>query len=156
MRNEIRATKAYLNQIRSLDNVIRGAAKRLETIRRGQTYISGISYDKPAVQTSRSGDAGFENDVFRLMDVEQEVQIEIAAATETKQRLIGQIYSLEDYDYVNLLSWRYVDGYNMAKIGNELYLSEDRLKHLMADATMAFYEKFKASIDAYDSPYYEE
>lgn len=143
MREEVRQTKTYLGRIRRYDNIIKGAAKRLSTIRQGQTYIRGISYDKPAVQTSKSGDAGFEEDLFKLMEVEKEVQNEIAEATNAKQRIIGQIYSLDDYDYIHLLNWRYVDGMNFAQIQNELYLSEDRLKHLMADATIAFYDRYQ-------------
>ena len=48
--------KQYLNQLRTIEAVIRARKGQLERLRKEQTFLPGIAYDTERVQTSANPD----------------------------------------------------------------------------------------------------
>ena len=128
--------KQYLNQLRTLESVIRARKGQLERLRAEQTFISAVSYDADRVQTS--GNADPMRGVDRLLSLEQEIAQKVEAAERIRSRIIDEIESLQNPLYVTILIKRYVEGLNFEKIADQMRYSYMYVIHLHGEALQNF------------------
>lgn len=101
--------KEYLQRLKRLDTVINQKIKELEELRTMSTSVGGVDYSKERVQTSPSGDAPFTKIIYRMIDLDEEINREIDNYVDEKHRIINQIQGLKNSDYISLLFKRYVE-----------------------------------------------
>lgn len=128
--------KQYLNQLRTLESVIRARKGQLERLRAEQTFISAVSYDVDRVQTS--GNADPMRGIDRLLSLEQEIAQKVEAAERIRSRIIDEIESLQNPLYVTILIKRYVEGLNFEKIADQMRYSYMYVIHLHGEALQDF------------------
>ena len=128
--------KQYLNQLRTLESVIRARKGQLELLREEQTFISAVSYDSDKVQTSGNTDPM--RGVDRLLSLEQEITQKVEAAERIRSRIIDEIESLQNPLYVTILIKRYVEGLNFEKIADQMRYSYMYVIHLHGEALQEF------------------
>lgn len=112
--------KEYLQQIRRLDELIEQRIKERDALRNFDG-VTAIQYDGDPVQTSHSGSAPFEKSVEKLISLEEELDVLIDEFVTTKNRIIGEIQSLSNLKYVELLFKRYVEYKSFGEISKEMH-----------------------------------
>ena len=128
--------KMYLNQLRTLEAVIRARKKQLNRLRQERTYLSGVSYDSDRVQSSGNTDQMKGSDV--LIDLEIEIADKVRAAVALREKIISEIEQLQNPQYVRLLLYRYIDGMRFEQIACEMGYSYVRVAHLHGEALQEF------------------
>lgn len=128
--------KQYLNQLRTLESVIRARKGQLERLRAEQTFISAVSYDADRVQTSGNTDPM--RGVDRLLSLEQEIAQKVEAAERIRSRIIDEVESLQNPLYVSILLHRYIDGQKFEAIACDMGYSYVYVTHLHGEALQAF------------------
>ena len=128
--------KQYLNQLRTIEAVIRARKGQLERLRKEQTFLPGIAYDMERVQTSANPDPMKPSD--RLLDLEREIAAKIETAERMRSRIIDEIESLQNPLYVTILIERYVEGLNFEKIADQMRYSYMYVIHLHGEALQNF------------------
>lgn len=101
--------KEYLQQLQRLDTVINQKINELGDLRLKSQSTGSIDYSKERVQTNPSGDAPFVKPICRIIDLEAEINAEIDKFIDEKHKIINQIQSLKNSDYISLLFKRYVE-----------------------------------------------
>lgn len=149
MRQEIMEARKYLSQIKRLELQKVAAIKRLDAMEKSIVYISGIRYDRERVQSSRSGEASYERAVLNAQVAEQETRELIVQAETRRQRIITQIYELTKPEHAKILFQRYVEGKTCQEIADEVFLSEQWIRHQASDALEEFYDRNEQAIKAY-------
>lgn len=135
--------KAYLNQLRTLEAVIRSRKSQLERLRKERTFLSAVSYDKDRVQSSGNGDVMQGSD--KLIDLEIEIRQRVEECIEMREKIITEISALYNPQYVSLLLYRYVEGMRFERIAVEMDYSYERIRHMHGEALQAFGDMWKDS-----------
>lgn len=130
--------KEYLQQLQRLNTVINQKIKEVHDLRLKSRSTGSIDYSRERVQTSPSGDAPFVKLIGRIIDLEAEINAEIDAFVDEKHKIINQIQTLKNADYISLLYKRYVEYKSLEKICVEMNFSYDYIKHLHGYALKAF------------------
>lgn len=130
--------KEYLQQVRLADVKMLQRINQLKEVRASISYISGIDYSKDRVQTTpQAGNKQIE----KLVDLEAEVNNIIDETVAAKHKIISEIQSLDNADYIQLLYKRYIEYKPFETIASEMYLSYYRICHLHGDALKEFQQK---------------
>ena len=111
--------KDYLKQVEMLDVKIDQRNKQIDDLRQMAVAGKGIDYSKDKIQTSVSGDAISEI-VIKYVELENELNKQIDEFVDLKNKIIGEIQSLEDVDYVKLLYKRYIEYKSLKVIAVEM------------------------------------
>jgi len=130
--------KEYLRRLRRLDSVINQKLRELSELKAMSISAGGLDYSKERVQTSPSGDAPFLKIINKMIDLEAEINNEIDAFIAEKRKIINQIQSLKNADYVGLLYKRYIEYKSLDQICDEMSFSYDYIKHLHGYALRDF------------------
>lgn len=133
--------KEYLQQLQRLDTVINQKIKEVHNLRLQARSTGGLDYSKERVQSSPSGDAPFVKPICRIIDLEAEINAEIDKFVDEKHKIINQIQSLKNSDYISLLFKRYVEFKKFETIAVEMNFSYDYIKHLHGYALKDFEDK---------------
>ena len=133
--------KEYLQQLQRLDTVINQKIKEVHDLRLQAQSTGGLDYSKERVQSSPSGDAPFVKPICRIIDLEAEINAEIDKFIDEKHKIINQIQSLKNSDYISLLFKRYVEFKSLERICVEMNFSYDYIKHLHGYALKDFEDK---------------
>lgn len=149
MTHEVKMAKRYLQQLTISEEQIDAALKHIEELKKSQIYLSGISYDKPAVQTSPSGSSAYEEAVIRLADMEKAAKQKIVDRELLRHTIISQINALNDTQGADLLRRRYLSGKTNDEIADEMYLSPWWIRHKIAEVHAEFYRQNQASIEEF-------
>lgn len=130
--------KEYLQQVRLADVKMLQRINQLKEVRASISYMSGIDYSKERVQsTPQAGNKQIE----KLVDLEAEVNNIIDETVAAKHKVINEIQSLDNADYIQLLYKRYIEFKPFETIASEMYLSYYRTCHLHGDALKEFQQK---------------
>ncbi|MCQ2609007.1 MAG: hypothetical protein MJ197_10030 [Bacteroidales bacterium] len=130
--------KEYLQQVRLADVKMLQRINQLKEVRASISYISGIDYSKDRVQsTPQAGNKQIE----KLVDLEAEVNNIIDETVAAKHKIINEIQSLGNADYIQLLYKRYIEYKPFETIASEMYLSYYRICHLHGEALKEFQQK---------------
>lgn len=130
--------KAYLQQLRKLDNLIKARKDSLERMYQEETYLTGISYDGIRVQTSKL-DTGFKKSEEQA-DREAELLRLIRRLQDKRNTILSQISLLDNPVHVQVLIDRYVYYLSFEEIADNIHRSYVRTTHIHGDALKAFGE----------------
>ncbi len=86
-------------------------------------------------------EAPFENPVSRIIDLEAEINNEIATFVGEKHKIINQIQGLKNTDYSSLLYDRYVKYKSLEQICVDMNFSYDYIRHMHGYALKDFENK---------------
>lgn len=112
--------KEYLQQLKGINVAIDQKTQELNRLRAMAESIGGTDYSKERVQTSPSNEAPYVKAVNQLVDVEKEVEREMAILFDKKHKIINQIQGLQNPIYVQVLYKRYEEGKELKEISDEL------------------------------------
>lgn len=132
--------KEYLEQIKVLDIKIDQKQKQLDELRLKAYGDKSPSIGKSLIQSSPSGDQ-MESSVVKYVDLEREIESMIDTYTDTKNRIINEIQSLDDHRYIDLLYKRYVEYKAFETISNEMKYNPDWTRRLHIQALNDFCKK---------------
>lgn len=135
--------KEYLQQLKRLDELINQKIKEVTDLRERATSVSGIDYSKDKVQTSPSGDAPFVKLIGKIADLEAEINTEIDSFINEKHKIINQIQSLKNADYISLLFKRYVEFKKFEIIAIEMNFTYQYVLELHGCALREFETTYK-------------
>jgi hypothetical protein len=135
--------KEYLQQLKRLDELINQKIKEVTDLRERATSVSGIDYSKDKVQTSPSGDAPFVKLIGKIADLEAEINAEIDSFVNEKHKIINQIQSLKNADYISLLFKRYVEFKKFEIIAIEMNFTYQYVLELHGCALREFETTYK-------------
>lgn len=135
--------KEYLQQLKRLDELINQKIKEVTELRERATSVSGIDYSKDKVQTSPSGDAPFVKLIGKIADLEAEINAEIDSFVNEKHKIINQIQSLKNADYISLLFKRYVEFKKFEIIAIEMNFTYQYVLELHGCALREFETTYK-------------
>ena len=131
--------KEYLRQVMKLDKMISTRELQCEEIRTRIEGVSAITYDKPSIQSSISGDNINLYDV--LIGKENEIKAIILDYEQTRDEIVAAIYMLENVQHAVLLEKRYLeydkDSFRekrFEEIAVEMKYSYDRIVHMHGEA----------------------
>lgn len=135
--------KEYLQRLKRLDTVINQKIKELEELRTMSTSVGGVDYSKERVQTSPSQDAPFTKIIYRMIDLDEEINREIDNYVDEKHGIINQIQGLENEKYIKLLYLRYVEFKKFEEIAIEMNFTYQYTIELHGYALKDFEETYK-------------
>lgn len=135
--------KEYLQQLKRLDELINQKIKEVTDLRERATSVSGIDYSKDKVQTSPSGDTPFVKLIGKIADLEAEINAEIDSFVNEKHKIINQIQSLKNADYISLLFKRYVEFKKFEIIAIEMNFTYQYVLELHGCALREFETTYK-------------
>ena len=133
-------TKQYLSQIRRLDRQIQNKLSELYNLKMMASSIS-VYNDGERVQTSGNKDQ-LGAVVAKIVDMEKEVDKMVDLFVYTRNKIIGQIDSMDDLDSYDILSMRYVAGKTFHEISEKTGWSIRKVFSLHGKALLEFEKKF--------------
>ena len=133
--------KEYLSQIQKLDAKIKQRQQQLDELTATMYGLSGGSLGEK-VSKSAKNEAAFVN----LVEKKDALEFFITALTiefmDKKNRIIGEIQSMENTQYMNLLYKRYVEGKRLELIACEMNYNYGHIKKMHGLALLAFDKQF--------------
>lgn len=144
------AVKAYLKQIRRLDNAINFLIRERDDLIVKRTGLRGISYNSDKVQTSPSGEDPNNRITEKIIDMTRKIDEEIDEYTDIKKKIVAQIIALNDARYSEILQRRYVDYQPFDQIADEMFYTYDTIRHYHQDALRMFGEKYAFDVKAFE------
>lgn len=100
--------KDYLKQVRLLDIKIDQRIREKESLRDRAMSVSAVRTDGDKVQSSANRET-FERLITKVADMESEIDNMIDRFVDLKHKVIGEIQSLEDHRYVEVLYLKYIE-----------------------------------------------
>lgn len=99
-------TKSYLSQIERLDRMIQN---KLSEIYQLKTMACSVTVSNDGDRVQNSGDKDrMGTAVAKIVDLERETDELVDSFVEKRKRIVEQIDSIDNIDYYNVLSMRYV------------------------------------------------
>ena len=135
--------KEYLQQLQRLDTVINQKIKEVHDLRLQAQSGGGFDYSKERVQSSPSGDAPFVKPIYRIIDLEAEINAEIDKFVDEKHKIINQIQGLKNSDYISLLFKRYVEFKKFETIAVEMNFTYQYVLNMHGYALKEFESAYK-------------
>lgn len=135
--------KEYLQQLQRLDTVINQKIKEVHDLLLQAQSTGGLDYSKERVQSSPSGDAPFVKPIYRIIDLEAEINAEIDKFIDEKHKIINQIQSLKNSDYISLLFKRYVEFKKFETIAVEMNFTYQYVLNMHGYALKEFESVYK-------------
>lgn len=127
--------KEYLQQIKMIDTRIEQRMTQLKEMRHRVKTIGTFDYARDRVQMSpTSGNKQIED----IVDLERRIEEMIAYEQETKDKIISQIQSLDNPNYVKILYKRYVLMSSLTDISCELSYAYHYVCTLHGEALKTF------------------
>ena len=134
--------KLYLQQIRKMDIIIDQRLKERDELR-DFDGVTAIAYDKDPVQTSPNGSAPFEHTIEKLIELDAKIDALIDEYVTTKNRIIGEIQSLDNANHIDLLYKRYVEYKSFGEIAKEMNYEYYWVCRMHGYALQEFEQKYK-------------
>lgn len=126
--------KQYLKQAYRLNELIQCNQQELEDLRLLASSVPGIDYSKDRVQTSPSGDAGFTNIVYKIIELENAINADIEKMISLKFEIRTVISNVLDNEERLILHKRYLKFETWEEICNSLNLSLRTVQRIHASA----------------------
>lgn len=133
--------KEYLHEIKKADIAIDQKQVEFDTLKRSRTYIGGMDYSEDRVQTSPNS-SGFTNISDKLMDMQNEINIEIDRWHDIRHKKISQIQQLSKVEYTEVLFKKYVEYKSLEQISCEMGFVYNYTCNLHGQALKEFHKKF--------------
>lgn len=127
--------KQYLSQLRTLDTKINQMQEELYMLR------CAAERTTPAQDTLSGGSGGSDrvgNISARMSDLDIEINERIDELVDLRHMIIGQIHTLDDDRYINILYRRYVRYQSLERISVEMHYSYQSIRRMHGRALQAF------------------
>lgn len=130
--------KDYLSQIKRMNIHIGQRVKELNQMREEVSLITGIDYSKDVIQkTPLTGNKQIE----AIVDLEAQIMQMVEKELTTKNRIIGEIQTLDNPVYVDILFRRYVDCLPFERISCDMGYAYNYVCTLHGEALKEFEDK---------------
>lgn len=133
-------TKDYLNQISRLNRMINNKLTEITQLRELSCSISAIGSEEKVKFSSDPDKIG--STYAKIDEMERNLDKMIDEYIEKKNLIIGQIDSIENEDYYNILFSRYIEKKTFEVIATEMKYSWRQIIRLHGKALKAFEEKY--------------
>lgn len=133
-------TKDYLNQISRLNRMINNKLTEITQLRELSCSISAIGNEEKVISSSDPDEIG--STYAKIDEMERNLDKMIDEYIEKKNLIIGQIDSIENEDYYNILFSRYIEKKTFEVIATEMKYSWRQIIRLHGKALKAFEEKY--------------
>ena len=141
--------KTYLSQLYKLEMQIRARQEQIQELKVIASGFKAIDYSADKVQSSPSDRMA--DMIGRWADMERELSRKVDYYIRRKDRIIEQIYSLDDSKYSRILYSRYVEHKTLHDIADEIPHDYKWLCVLHGRALEAFSDKFLKNTTYHDS-----
>lgn len=131
--------KEYLMQIKRMDIHIGQRITQLNQMREGMALIAGIDYSKDRIQTSPTSGNGR---IEAIIDLESKIMHMVEDELRLKNKIIGEIQTLENPLYVDILFRRYVDCLSFERIACDMGYAYNYICNAHGKALAAFEKKY--------------
>ena len=132
--------KEYLKQIEKLNILIEQKMSELSELRRYDGYtavrLGGDGGGK------KSTEAAFTRAVEKRVILEQKINSMIDEYVERKNTIIGQLHSLHNSVYIQILYKRYIEFKPLYRIAGEINYSYQHVKRMHGSALQSFAERW--------------
>ena len=133
-------TKSYLSQIERLDRMIQN---KLSEIYQLKTMACSVTVSNDGERVQNSGDKDrMGSTVAKIVDLERETDELVDSFVEKRKRIVGQIDSIENVDYYNVLSMRYISRDTFETIAEKTNWSIRKVFSLHGKALLEFEKLF--------------
>lgn len=133
-------TKQYLSQIERLDKMIQN---KLAEIYQLKTMACSVTVSNNGERVQSSGDKDrLGSVVAKIVDLENEVNSLVDSFTEKRKHIIQQIDSMDNLDYYQILSMRYVSRLTFEEIAKNTYWSIRKVFSVHGKALLEFEELY--------------
>lgn len=129
-------TKQYLSQIERLDKMIQNKLSEIYQLKTMACSVT-VSNEKERVQTSSDKDR-LGSTVAKIVDLEKETDRLVDSFIDKRNHIIGQIDGLDNVDYYNVLSMRYVGRDTYEEISNKTNWSIRKVFSMHGEALKEF------------------
>ena len=129
-------TKQYLQQIERLDKMIQNKLSEIYQLKTMACSVT-VSNEKERVQTSSDKDR-LGSTVAKIVDLEKETDRLVDSFIDKRNHIIGQIDGLDNVDYYNVLSMRYVGRDTYEEIANKTNWSIRKVFSMHGEALKEF------------------
>ena len=129
-------TKQYLSQIERLDKMIQNKLSEIYQLKTMACSVT-VSNEKERVQTSSDNDR-LGSTVAKIVDLEKETDRLVDSFIDKRNHIIGQIDGLDNVDYYNVLSMRYVGRDTYEEIANKTNWSIRKVFSMHGEALKEF------------------
>ena len=133
--------KEYLQQLHKADVIINQRIQEKADLRARLSSIGSFDYSKERVQTSLPEGAGYERQVARIIELENEIDSLIDDYVDLKHKIIGEIQELHNSKHIEILYKKYVEGKKLEVIAVEMKYTFQYVVLLHGYALKEFSEK---------------
>lgn len=130
--------KEYLNQARTLDMLINTKQSELYKLRLMATSVSSPSITE---KVQSSGDNTAMRIIDKIVDLQNEINLEIDKLVDLKSQIRGEIKQLNDPVERILLTERYINNKSWMEIANMMHYTE-RQVHNIHGKSLKHFSKF--------------
>ena len=133
-------TKSYLSQIERLDRMIQN---KLSEIYQLKTMACSVTVSNDGDRVQNSGDKDrMGTTVAKIVDLERETDELVDSFVEKRKRIVEQIDSIDNIDYYNVLSMRYVSRDTFESIAEKTNWSIRKVFTLHGKALLDFETRY--------------
>lgn len=133
-------TKSYLSQIERLDRMIQN---KLSEIYQLKTMACSVTVSNDGDRVQNSGDKDrIGTTVAKIVDLERETDELVDSFVEKRKRIVEQIDSIDNIDYYNVLSMRYVSRDTFESISEKTNWSIRKVFTLHGKALLDFETRY--------------
>ena len=133
-------TKEYLSQVERYNMQINNNIAEISRLRLLATSIS-VATDKENISASGNKDK-LGGIVAKIVDLEHETNELIDDYINKRNHIIEQINAMKNNKYYDVLTLRFVNGFKINQIADELLYSEDSIKRIQREAMNVFEKMF--------------
>ena len=130
--------KEYLQQLHKADVIINQRIQEKADLRARLSSIGSFDYSKERVQTSLPEGAGYERQIARIIDLENEIDSLIDDYVDLKHKIIGEIHNMKKPDHIRILYKRYVENKRLEQIAVEMNYTYQYVRELHGYALQEF------------------
>lgn len=134
-------TKQYLNQIERLEKQIQNKLSEIYQLKTMACSVTVSNSDGERVQTSSDKDK-MGSTVAKIVDLEKETDRLVDEFVEKRNHIIKQIDNMENVDYYNVLSLRYVSQNTFEDIAKKTNWSIRQTFRIHGQALLEFEKKY--------------
>lgn len=129
--------KEYLLQIHRLNVLITQRIAERDALRHS-AGLCGVDHSGQRVQSSGSNEAPFVRTLEKIMQLEDEIDTLIDTYIDLKNRIIGEIQTVPNLMYMQILYKRYVEYKRLEVLAVEMNYSYDVIRHAHGKALQEF------------------
>ena len=141
--------KEYLQQLKRLDTLINQKIQELGELRAMST-VGSVDYSKERVQSNHSQDAPFVSVIYKIIELEEEINAEIDKFVDEKHLIINQIQALNDPKYIEILYKHYVEFKRLEVVAVEMNFTYQYVVELHGYALKNFEITYENLLNSYD------